>query len=170
MASRNLFLYAGTYSDEAMAQRDLEVVRALHADRDIGSYDSAVITKKADGKVHVHKDEMATRHGGWGGLAVGALVGIIFPPAIVGSAAIGAAIGGIGGHLWRGMSRSDMKDIGELLDDGETALLVIGQDRLQDAIDKAELHAERQLVRELAADADQFDADVQSALAGDSRP
>jgi uncharacterized membrane protein len=61
------------------------------------------VIKDSSGKVHVNKDEMATRHGGWGSAAAGAVVGILFPPALLGSA-LGAAIGGVGGHLWRGIS------------------------------------------------------------------
>lgn len=164
MASHNLFLYAGTYADESAARNDLAVVKDLHTLGGIGSYDSAVITKEPDGKVAVSKDEMATRHGGWGGLAVGALVGILFPPSIAASAAVGAAVGGVGGHLWRGLSRSDLKDIGEMLDEGESALVVVGQDKIRDALDKAELHAQKELKRELDMDADEFDAEVRSAL------
>ena len=37
----------------------------------VGTYDAGVVTKDASGKVHVNKDEMATRHGGWGGAAPG---------------------------------------------------------------------------------------------------
>jgi uncharacterized membrane protein len=55
-----------------------------------------VITKDDAGKVHVNKDEMATRHGAWGGAAVGAVVGILFPPSIIGIALVGAAVGGVG--------------------------------------------------------------------------
>ena len=40
-----------------------------------GSYDVAVITKDASGRVHVNQDEMATRHGGLGGIAAGAVIG-----------------------------------------------------------------------------------------------
>jgi uncharacterized membrane protein len=166
--SGNLFMYAGTYADEGAARADHELVKALHAEGDIGSYDSAVITKDSKDKVHVEKDEMATRHGAWGGLAVGALVGIVFPPSVVGSALVGAAAGGVGGHLWRGMSRSDMKDIGELLDEGESALVVVGQDRIADAIDRLELHANKVLARDLEVDADDFDAEVRHALDDDA--
>ena len=32
------------------------------------------------------------------------------------AAVVGAAVGGVGGHLWRGMSRSDVKEFGELIE------------------------------------------------------
>ena len=67
---------------------------------------------------------------------MGALVGLIFPPALIGSAAVGAAAGAFGGHLSKGMSRSDMKDLGDLLEAGEAGLVVIGDWRLEERIDE----------------------------------
>ena len=66
-----VFLFLGTYPDEASARADYDVVKDLHAAGAVGTYDAAVVTKDEDGKVHVNKDEMATRHGGWGGAAEG---------------------------------------------------------------------------------------------------
>ena len=123
-----MFLYIGTYPSEVAARADYDIVKDLHSVDVIGTYDAAVVTKDDEGKVHVNKDEMATRHAGWGGAAVGAVVGLLFPPAIIGSALVGGAIGGISGHLWRGISRSDVKELGELIDEGEAALLVVGRD------------------------------------------
>ena len=105
------------------------MVKDLHAAGAVGTYDAAVVTKDDEGKVHVNKDEMATRHGAWGGAAVGALVGILFPPSIIAAAAAGAAVGGVGGHLWRGMSRTDVKEFGELIDAGQAALVIVGRAR-----------------------------------------
>jgi hypothetical protein len=65
---------------------DGEAVFDLHAAGAIGTFDSAVIRKEADGKVRVTKTEKPTQHGAWTGAAVGALVGIIFAPAVIGSA------------------------------------------------------------------------------------
>jgi uncharacterized membrane protein len=100
-----MFLYIGTYPSEAAARVDYDLVKDLHAADVVGTYDAAVITKDSSGKVHVNKDEMATRNGGWGGAAARAVVGILFPPSIIGTALVGGAIGAVGGHLWRGMSR-----------------------------------------------------------------
>src|SRR5271167_3035044 len=93
-----VFLYLGTYPDELSARADYDLVKDLHAAGAVGTYDAAVISKDESGKVHVNKDEMATRHGGWGGAAAGAVIGILFPPSIIGAALVGGAVGGIGGH------------------------------------------------------------------------
>ena len=156
-----VFIYIGTYPSEAAARDDYDVVKGLHAAGAVGTYDAAVVTKDFAGKVHVNKDETATRHGAWGGAAVGAAVGILFPPAIIGSAIVGAAVGGVGGHLWRGMSRADVKELGEIIDDGQAALLIVGESKVQQAVDKAALKAEKHVARELDVSAKDVDRAVQ---------
>ena len=66
-ATDSTFIFVATYPDEATAQDDYQVVKELHAGGLVGSYDAAVVTKDASGKVHENKDETATRHGAWGG-------------------------------------------------------------------------------------------------------
>jgi uncharacterized membrane protein len=158
-----MFLFIGTYPSEAAARADYEVVKDLHTVDVVGTYDAAVVTKDESGKVHVNKDEMATRHGGWGGAAAGAVIGILFPPAIIGTAIIGGAIGGVSGHLWRGISRSDVKELGELIDAGEAALLVVGASTLEQALEKAELKAEKQVTKQLDVSPGDVDAAVKDA-------
>jgi uncharacterized membrane protein len=145
----DVFIYIGTYANKEAARDDYDVVKDLHLVGAIGTYDAAVVTKDEKGRVHVNKDEMASRHGAWGGAVVGALVGILFPPAIIGTALAGAAVGEATGHLWRGLSRSDVKELGELIDDGEAALLIVGASNLEDALDKADLKAEKHIAKEL---------------------
>ena len=158
-----VFIYIGTYPDEAAARADYDVVKDLHAAGAVGTYDASVVTKHDAGKVHVNKDEMATRHGAWGGAAAGAVVGILFPPAIIGTAVVGAAVGGVGGHLWRGMSRSDVKEFGELIDSGQAALVIVGECTIEQAIGEAALKAGKHVAREPDVSAKDVDKAVQEA-------
>jgi len=158
-----VFIYVGTYPDEAAARDDYGVVKDLHAAGAVGTYDAAVVTKDDAGKVHVNKDEMATRHGAWGGAAVGAVVGILFPPSIIGTALVGAAAGGVGGHLWRGMSRSDVKELGDVIDDGQATLIVVGDSKLEQALNKATSKAEKHVAKELDVSPKDIDKAVQEA-------
>ena len=144
-----VFVYVPTYPDEMSARDDYAIVKDLHAAGAVGTYDASVVTKDDNGKVHVNKDETSTRHGAWGGAAVGAVVGILFPPAVIGSAVVGAAVGGVGAHLWKGMSRSDVKEFGELIDTGEAALVIVGETTIEAALDKADLKAEKHMSKEL---------------------
>jgi len=158
-----VFLFIGTYPDEVSARLDYDVVKDLHLVGAVGTYDAAVVTKNEAGKIHVNKDETTTRHLAWGGIAVGALVGILFPPSIIGSALVGGAVGGVSGHLWKGMSRSDVKELGDLIDNGEAALIVVGESTLQAAIEKAELRAQRHIAKELKVSPKDIDDAVEGA-------
>jgi uncharacterized membrane protein len=130
-----------------------------------GSYDVALITKDPDGLVHVEKREMPTQHGAWTGAAVGAVGGILFPPSAVGAAFIGAGAGGLIGHLARGMSRHDMNELGELLENGQAALIVIGQSRAGERLEKHLTHAQRSVEREIDADRGELERQLK-AVAG----
>ncbi|MFD6552314.1 DUF1269 domain-containing protein [Streptomyces sp. NPDC058398] len=158
-----VFIYIGTYPSEAEARADYEIVKDLHAAGAVGTYDASVVTKDDAGKVHVNKDETATRHGAWGGAAAGAVVGLLFPPAIIGTAAVGAAVGGVSGHLWRGMSRSDVKEFGDIIDEGQAALVIVGASTLAQAVEKAQLKAEKHVAKELDVSAKDVDKAVQEA-------
>jgi uncharacterized membrane protein len=159
----SVFIFIGTYPDEAEAQNDYRVVKDLHSAGAVGTYDAAVVTKSFDGKVHVNKDETATRHGAWGGAAAGALVGILFPPSIIGTALAGAAIGGVGGHLWRGMSRADVKEFGDIIDNGQAALVVVGESKIAEAVEKAALKAEKRVAKQLGVSPKDIDDAVREA-------
>lgn len=164
MARREgVFIFIGTYASEVDARADADVLKELHEAGAVGTFDAAVVTKDETGTIHVNKDETATRHGAWGGAAAGALVGILFPPSIISSALVGAAIGGVSGHLWKGMSRADIKEFGEAIDAGEAALVVVGESTVQGALERTVLHAHRRVSKELEVDKQGIDQAVQSA-------
>jgi len=152
MSDDPVFVYAAVYADRVDADTDYDTLLDLHAADVVGSYDVALMYKDDEGKVHVTKHEKPTQHGAWTGAAVGALVGIIFPPSILGAAIVGAAAGGGIGHALGGMSRKDAKELGEQLDDGEAALVVIAKSRVQEQLDKALTHAQKTEEREIQAD------------------
>ena len=148
MSDNPVFVYAAVYADRADADLDYEKLLDAHAADLVGTYDVALMSKDDEGKVHVTKHEKPTQHGA----AVGALVGVIFPPAVLGAAVVGAAAGGGIGHALGGMSRGDAKELGEHLDDGQAALIVIGRSRVQEQLDKALKRAQKSEEREIDAD------------------
>ncbi len=150
--SDGTFILVATYPDEAAARADYQVVKQAHAQGLVGSYDAAVITKDRNGKIHENKDETSTRHGAWWGVAAGAAVGVLFPPSLLGAAAVGGVIGGVSGHLAKGMSRSEAKELGDFIDPGQAGLLVVGESKVQEAIAKAVTRAEKQTAKELDVD------------------
>src|SRR3954447_3617221 len=122
-----LYVIAAAYDDVDAAVADYEAVKALYrAVKTSNDFDAAVIAKSDDGKVRiVKKHEQPTRHGAAVGLGWGLAVGVtaaLSPPVGIGIATAGgagAAIGGVAGHAHKGMSRGDLKDLGEALDEGQ---------------------------------------------------
>lgn len=158
-----VFLFIATYPDEVAAQADYDIVKALHDAEAIGHFDAAVVTKDEKGKVHINKDETTTRKGAWTGIAAGAVLGLLFPPSILGSAAVLGAAGGFAGHLFGGLSRKDVKELGEFIDDGQAALLVIGDITVSKALEKAELHAEKEMSKQVDIDTKALDSELSGA-------
>lgn len=119
----------------------------------IDAYDAAVIERKENGKVKiVKKHETPTRAGGAGGGAVGLASGLVialFPAApiggglLLGTTGIGAALGAWAGHAAAGMSRKDLKELGELLDDGQAGLVAVGVSDVSAQVEGVMTRAER---------------------------
>src|SRR5215217_3288600 len=159
-----MFLYAGEYDSVDDAKADLEVLKELHREDLVGTYDAAVLTKNEEGKVEiVDKTEKPTQHGGWAGLAVGAAIGVIFPPSILVSGLVGAGAGALIGHLRGGMSNSDLKEVGEMLDDSEAALIVVGEETIERAVEEATKRAKKQMKKEVRAEAKEIEKAIDEA-------
>jgi len=160
--NQNVFVFIASYSSVDYAMMDYSAVQQLYIDGAIDTYDAAVVQKDADGNVHVSKHEKPTQKGAWTGIGVGAVVGVLFPPAIIPMAAAGGVAGGVIGHVWHGMSRSDMKDLGENLDAGTAALVVVGKSSLADKIAKATAKAQKTTEKQLNVDAKDFDKELEA--------
>jgi uncharacterized membrane protein len=155
-----MFLYVARYASPEEAELDYQTIKDLHSAEVIGTYDAAVVMKTDDDKVKIlHHTEKPTEHGGMAGLGVGALVGLIWPGVIIG-AAVGAAIGAIAGHLEGGISRGELKELGEQLDDGQAAVIVIAEPTLERAVEAAIVNANRQMKKQVKANA----KDVKEAI------
>ena len=163
MSDRPIFIYAATYADPAGAEADYDMLLELHAAELVGTYDVALINKGDDGKVHVEKHEKPTQHGAWGGIAVGAAVGVLAAPAVVPAALVGGLIGGLGGHFKKGISRGDAKELGDMIDAGQATLLVIGESRLEEQLDKVLTRAEKTIEKEIDVDRKEFKKELEEA-------
>jgi uncharacterized membrane protein len=171
MAIDTFFAYCGVYSDVKDALDDYEGVHKLHTEAGlIDAYDAAVIERKENGKVKiVKKHETPTRVGGvlggGAGLATG-LVIALFPAAaiggglLLGTTAGGALLGSLAGHAAGGMSRSDLKDMGETLDNGEAGLVVVAVSDMEAKVKAALKRAQKVEAKELKADQKQLEADA----------
>jgi uncharacterized membrane protein len=163
MAIDTFFAYSGTYASVEDALADYDAVHALHTELGlIDAYDAAVVERKADGKVKiVKKHETPTRVGGVAGAGVGLATGLVialFPAAAIGGGLLlatgggGAVLGAVAGHAAAGMSRSDLKELGEELDAGQAGLVVVAVSDMEAKIEAAMKRAQKIQAKELKAD------------------
>lgn len=175
MALNAYVMLANEYEREADALSDYEAVRDLYLHlRIIETFDAAVITRGADGKVSIVKrTEEPARHGGARGLIIGLAVGAavaLFPAISLGVGAgmlaggtLGASFGAVAGHVVGGMKRSDLKELGELLDHGNSGLLVVAATDFEARINAAITRAEKRATARLQADADALKSELSAA-------
>src|SRR3954468_4306350 len=148
MAIDTLMVYVGIYGSVADAEADYQLIKDLHTEADlIDAYDAAVIERREGGKTKiVKKHETPTRVGGVLGGGVGLATGLVvalFPFAAIGGGLLaattagGAGLGAVSGPAAAGMSRSDLKELGEYLDEGQAGLVVVGVQTMEDDIRQA---------------------------------
>jgi uncharacterized membrane protein len=119
-------VFVAVYDSEDLADAALEEVRSLeHRLLMLDVYDQAKILRRADGKVEVHPAH-GTRKGAKRGLVAGAVVGLVFPPSLLVTGALGAAGGAGIGKLRSGtLKERFLGDLGTALQPGRAAVVII---------------------------------------------
>src|SRR5690242_20914302 len=173
MAVDTFIAFVGVYDSVSDADADYELVKDLHTKAGlIDAYDAAVIEHRADGKVKItKKHETPTRAGGVLGAGVGLATGLVvalFPLAAIGGGLLavttggGAVLGALAGHAAAGMSRHDLKELGEHLDAGQAGLVVVGVSDMEAKIEKEMRRAEKIQKKQLKADNEAIERDAVS--------
>jgi len=176
MAIDTFIVFVGVYDDVSDAEADYGLVKDLHTKANlIDAYDAAVIERRADGKVKIaKKHETPTRVGGVLGAGIGlatGLVVVLFPFAALGGGLVaattggGAVLGALAGHAAAGMSRHDLKELGENLDAGQAGLVVVGVSDMGAKIEKSMKKAKKVETKELKADNAAIEADAKAPQA-----
>ena len=179
MAIDTLIAYVGVYGSVEDAEADYQLVKELHVEAGlIDGYDAAVIERRDGGKTKiVKKHETPTRVGGVLGGGVGLATGLVvalFPFAAIGGGLLvtttagGAILGAVAGHAAAGMSRDDLKELGEQLDTGEAGLVVVAVSDMGAKVQRAMKRAGKLEEKQLKADTEELERDAKAAGAGDS--
>jgi uncharacterized membrane protein len=174
MAVDTFMAYVGVYPSVADAEADYELVKDLHTEAGlVDAYDAALVERRADGKVKItKKHETPTRVGGVLGGGVGLATGLVvalFPFAAIGGGLLaattagGALLGAVAGHAAAGMSRNDLKELGERLDAGEAGLVVVAVSDMGAKVKDAMRRAESVEAKELKADTEDIERDATAA-------
>ncbi len=170
MALDTFLLIAAQYDSEEAAIADYDAAKAIyHTGGLIDTFDAAVVTKAADGKVKIVKrHEQPTRDAAKGGLGVGLAVGALvalFPAVGLGAGLLiggtaGAGVGALAGHAAAGLSREDLKELGDLLDNGQSGFVLVAATDLEEKLDRAITRADRKVHKQLRADPDAVSTDL----------
>jgi hypothetical protein len=61
------------------------------------------------------------------------------------------------------MSRGDLKDLGEALDEGQAAVIVLGESKIDEQIEKATKRAVKAIEKQIDADAEELKRELEAA-------
>jgi uncharacterized membrane protein len=138
MSNSTMEVFAATYGTEEGAASALKDFQAAERAGSIDLIDAAVIVHSAEDKVTFEETadpsgrKMAKR-----GAIAGGIVGLIFPPSIIASAIVGGAAGGVWGKMRdKGFKDEDLKEIGDSLPPGSSAIIAIAEDRMIEQLER----------------------------------
>jgi uncharacterized membrane protein len=118
----SLYATVAVYDEAADAEQDWVDLEAAAEMKRIEIADAAFLVNREGETVVLQRQS----HHGWGkGAVVGAVVGILFPPSLLGAAAVGAGGGALVASLNRSLGRSKIMELGEALDRGALAIVVV---------------------------------------------
>ena len=121
-------LIAAFYRNETDAGEMLTRLKQRDKDVIVDIIDAGVMVKAEDGrKLKVNETaEFTAKKGAVRGALAGGVLGIIFPPAILAMAAVGAAAGAAFGHFTdQGFDNNVLKEIGENLPPGGSCIVAV---------------------------------------------
>ena len=147
------------YDDAESAKADYEELKKLNRRPDITIDGFVLVTRDAGGDIKVKEsgDNDDRVYGGtmWGTIG-GFALGLFFPPALLASTVVGAALGAVGGDL---VKHHHEKGIANALEDvlppGSNAVIVVVEPHFANRVVQSLAHADRSAVKE--ADAKQAD-------------
>ena len=148
MTDNPMEVFVAVFDNEGQAAEALKDFRSMQREGSIDLIDGVVVVRSTDGKVSF--EETADPNGKkWAkrGAIAGGVVGLIFPPSII----AGAVLGGAGGGVWgkvrdKGFKDDDLKAVGDSLEPGTSALIVIAEDRMIERLQRG-LEGYRRIAR-----------------------
>jgi uncharacterized membrane protein len=118
-------LVAIAYPDVDTAQEVMSTLGRLQVERSIELEDAVIVTREEGGKVKLHQARSTTGAGAAGGALWGGLIGLLFLAPLLGMA-VGAATGAATGKLTDvGVDDSFLKELGNKLEPGMAAVIVL---------------------------------------------
>lgn len=161
---QNMVIFVATYDDKDKANQDYQSILGLHKEGWIGTYDVGVVAKSDKGKLDIVRHTDSTGKGARRGAVIGAVLGVLFPPSIIATGLAGAGIGTLVGHSMNDIPRDDLKKIGDMIENGQIAMIVLGQLQIEEGLHRATKRAIKEYQREFNANVDDYNRQLDAAL------
>ncbi len=162
----NYTLVVAAFADPTAAGEALKALEEFDKAGTIDIVAATVASRDADGKVDIREIGVHTTGvGATAGVLVGGLLGLIFPPTLLGGAIVGGAAGGVIGKLKHRHDRSELKEqVEETLPPGTSGVVAVVRNTFLEQLDRTLAAAER--VSKQAMDAGTVkDLETESAAA-----
>jgi len=162
--NKSMFLYVAAYNDEAAASQDFDSLMELRKEGWVGTYDAGIVSKDSEGKLNIKRNTDSTGKGVRRGLVIGVLLGVIFPPSVLAGALVGAGTGAVIGKSFNEISKDDLKELGEFLEKNQSALVVIGESKVEEMVRKAVKQSVKDYKKEFNADVKEYNKELDELI------
>ncbi|MBO1739343.1 DUF1269 domain-containing protein [Leifsonia sp. TF02-11] len=151
-------LIAADFADTDIALEAYEELKKVEDGATVKIDGVVVVRRSADGKLEVQKaTDHSTREGAAWGAVGGAVLGVLFPPSIIGSALVVGAGGGLIGKLRERHHKKELaKELEDAIEPGHSGIIALVSDpaeiKFRKALEKADRIVEKAIDDAAAAD------------------
>lgn len=147
--STPLVLAVATYASRDAAVQDFDTVWGAKHEGEYDHIAVSVLTKDEHGQLKVDRHDSSAKHLAWGGALLGAALTVVAPPVGVGMLAAGgtaAGAGGIIGHFHHNIPKETVREMGDLLEAGQSGLMVVAVNKKGNDIEPLLANAQKKIV------------------------
>jgi uncharacterized membrane protein len=143
-------LVAARYAERANAVQDFKEIWSAKREGELDHIAAAVLTKNTDGELQVERHDSTAKHLAWGGALLGSVLVVVAPPAGLSALAL---TGGLAGHFWHSIPKDQVQQASDLLESGQSGLIIVAVNRTASEIGPFVGRAEKSvLIDTLAGD------------------
>lgn len=124
-----LTLAGASYASRADAIEAFDTIWGARHEGEFDHMSVAVLTKDEQGQLQVDRHNSTAKHLAWGSAILTSALVVVAPPAgiaaVAAGGAAGASAGGLVGHFWHTIPKDKIREVSDLLESGESGLLIV---------------------------------------------
>jgi glucose-6-phosphate dehydrogenase assembly protein OpcA len=155
MPNQPLVMAVASYPSTSAAGRDFEAVWQASRARELSRVATALLKKGADGQLTIDSHDNTAKDLSWGGALLGGPLTVIATPlgiqflvSMMTSTNEWASVGVIAGRFWNDIPREQLRQMADLLEARQAAVVVVAVEQDRDAIRALLTHAITKVVTE----------------------